>query len=252
MLVEANEEAVWEQVEGLGGRNGWYFMDWGWTIRGWIDGMLGGVGNRRGRPDRLTECDRLDTWVVEHIERPRDLVLRSEMRMPKEARMGLHVRMAQGGSALIQWVEFHPNALTWLYWFAAYPVHRLVFTGLVSAISGRAARRAAGGKNVYVLERRQVIPRPVSEVFAFFEDPRNLAKITPSNMNFRIKKMDRLADASRVPHQVRNQVAGHRPPLADHDHGVRAGGALSRRPDERVRTPPGSTSTRSRRSTVRP
>jgi hypothetical protein len=37
-----------------------------------------------------------------------------------------------------------------------------------------------------------VIPKPISEVFPFFEDPRNLAKITPKGMNFRIKKMDPL------------------------------------------------------------
>jgi ligand-binding SRPBCC domain-containing protein len=42
----------------------------------------------------------------------------------------------------------------------------------------------------YLLERRQLIPRRVSELFEFFEDPRNLAKITPKGMNFRITEMD--------------------------------------------------------------
>jgi hypothetical protein len=144
VLVDSDEGEVWREVERIGGENGWYFMDWGWTIRGWIDGLIGGVGNRRGRPNRLTRGDQLDTWRVEHIEPTMDLVLKSEMRMPREARMGLHVRRARRGSALIQWIEFHPNALTWLYWWAAYPVHRLVFRGLVSAISRRAARSVEG------------------------------------------------------------------------------------------------------------
>ncbi len=38
----------------------------------------------------------------------------------------------------------------------------------------------------YRLERIQVIPRPVDEVFPFFAEPRNLARITPSWLGFRI------------------------------------------------------------------
>lgn len=38
----------------------------------------------------------------------------------------------------------------------------------------------------HVLERQQVIARPVGEVFAFFADPCNLELLTPRWMNFRI------------------------------------------------------------------
>ena len=38
----------------------------------------------------------------------------------------------------------------------------------------------------HVLERRQLVPRPVEEVFAFFSEAVNLARITPKWMNFRI------------------------------------------------------------------
>lgn len=37
-----------------------------------------------------------------------------------------------------------------------------------------------------VLERTQLLPRPIAEVFAFFSDPRNLAAITPPWLGFRI------------------------------------------------------------------
>lgn len=37
----------------------------------------------------------------------------------------------------------------------------------------------------YVLERKQRVPRPLEEVFAFFSDPRNLARITPPWLAFR-------------------------------------------------------------------
>lgn len=38
----------------------------------------------------------------------------------------------------------------------------------------------------YVLEREQVVPRPVEEVFGFFSDARNLEAITPGSLRFRI------------------------------------------------------------------
>lgn len=39
---------------------------------------------------------------------------------------------------------------------------------------------------VFVLEREQLVPRPRAEVFAFFEDATNLARITPAFLDFRI------------------------------------------------------------------
>ena len=38
----------------------------------------------------------------------------------------------------------------------------------------------------YVLTARARIPRPLSEVFPFFSNARNLAKLTPDNMHFTI------------------------------------------------------------------
>jgi ligand-binding SRPBCC domain-containing protein len=39
---------------------------------------------------------------------------------------------------------------------------------------------------VYVLERRQVVPRSPAEVFPFFAAPENLGRITPSFLGFKI------------------------------------------------------------------
>jgi len=38
----------------------------------------------------------------------------------------------------------------------------------------------------HLLTREQIVPRPRSEVFAFFADPQNLEQITPSSLRFRI------------------------------------------------------------------
>ena len=44
----------------------------------------------------------------------------------------------------------------------------------------------------YVLERADLVPSPRDEVFEFFSDPRNLGRITPESMGFRITHMDGL------------------------------------------------------------
>jgi len=44
----------------------------------------------------------------------------------------------------------------------------------------------------YVLERTDLVLAPRDEVFAFFSDPRNLARITPEDMGFKITYIDEL------------------------------------------------------------
>jgi len=39
----------------------------------------------------------------------------------------------------------------------------------------------------HLLTREQIVARPRSEVFAFFADPQNLERITPSSLRFRIR-----------------------------------------------------------------
>jgi len=40
---------------------------------------------------------------------------------------------------------------------------------------------------VYTLERKQVVAMPLARCWDFFSDPRNLSKITPTSLNFRVQ-----------------------------------------------------------------
>ena len=56
---------VWEAIETIGGRNGWYFAQTLWRLRGMLDRMAGGPGLIRGRrhSKHLRTGDALDLTI---------------------------------------------------------------------------------------------------------------------------------------------------------------------------------------------
>jgi hypothetical protein len=137
--VAAAPRDVFSIVTGLGGERGWLYMNWAWRIRGALDRMIGGVGLRRGRRDAnaLRVGDALDFWRVEAVELDHMLRLRAEMRVPGNAWLQFDVVPARGGGSIIrQTAFFAPRGLWgWLYWYGLYPVHALIFSGLIERIA---------------------------------------------------------------------------------------------------------------------
>ncbi|MDX1996540.1 MAG: SDR family oxidoreductase [Thermoanaerobaculia bacterium] len=141
--VAATPAAVFAAVERIGGPTGWYYATWLWTVRGWLDLLLGGVGMRRGRrdPRRLWVGDTLDCWRVESLERDRRLRLTAEMKLPGRAWLEFEVQPASGGAELRQTATFDPLGLLGLaYWYAIWPLHQLVFAGMLRGISKEAEK----------------------------------------------------------------------------------------------------------------
>jgi len=117
----------------IGGKYGWKWQSWLWTLRGWIDRTVGGVGFRKGRPDNLQPGDHLDFWTVARVTDNR-LTLSADMRLPGDAVFDIHVfENASGDTFLEQTVSFNPRGwLGYFYWFALYPLHALVFRNMLN------------------------------------------------------------------------------------------------------------------------
>ncbi len=147
--LRAEPEEVWRQVSRIGGKNGWYYGDFLWVVRGWMDMLAGGSGIRRGRrhPEQLFAGDALDFWRVLEVDAPSRLVLLAEMKMPGEATLEFRVaRSAEGESELRQISTFLPRGLYGiLYWWAFYPFHVWLFRGLLRSIAERAGGRIVDG-----------------------------------------------------------------------------------------------------------
>jgi len=142
-VVAASPAALYEVFSGLGGRRGWFYMNWAWEIRGLLDRVIGGVGLRRGRrdPDHLRVGDALDFWRVEAVEPNRLLRLRAEMKVPGNAWLQFQVTPRGADQTLLsQTAFFAPKGLFgWLYWYGLYPLHGLIFSGLIDQIARRAS-----------------------------------------------------------------------------------------------------------------
>jgi uncharacterized protein YbjT (DUF2867 family) len=154
-LTAATPEAVFGAFTSLGGERGWLYMNWIWKLRGMLDRLVGGVGLRRGRrhPVNLRVGDALDFWRVEAVDEPHLLRLRAEMKVPGRAWLQFDVEpVAKYGSLFVQTAYFAPKGLGgFLYWYVLYPVHSLVFSGMVAAI----AKQAVSGQ-VDTPEKEQV------------------------------------------------------------------------------------------------
>ena len=142
--VPVPPEAAFAPIRRIGGRQGWYYGDALWRLRGLLDLPFGGAGARRGRrdPERLLPGDTVDFWRVEEVEPNRRLRLSAEMTLPGRAWLQFEVEPAGGGSIIRQTAVFDPvGVLGRLYWYSVWPLHGLVFRGMIRGI----ARAAVGG-----------------------------------------------------------------------------------------------------------
>ncbi len=140
--VDAPPEAVYRAFASLGGETGWPPYNWLWVIRGIMDRMVGGIGVRRGRrhPEEVRAGEAIDFWRVERVEPNELLILRAEMKVPGDAWLRFRAKPRADGSAdLIQTAFFAPKGLFGLiYWYSVYPLHKIVFPGMINNIAERA------------------------------------------------------------------------------------------------------------------
>jgi len=139
--VTANPDSAFAPIRRLGGEGGWYYANWLWRIRGFLDLLVGGVGMRRGRrdPEDVQVGDALDFWRVEAYEPDRRLRLAAEMKLPGRAWLEYEVRPIPDGTEIRQTAVFDPVGLAGLlYWYGIFPLHKLVFQGTLREIARKA------------------------------------------------------------------------------------------------------------------
>lgn len=143
VAVSVPAEVAFRPIRRIGGATGWYYGNWLWRLRGFLDLLVGGVGLRRGRPDAdsLRVGDALDFWRVEAIEENRKLRLYAEMKLPGRGWLEFEVEPQTSTSLIRQTAIFDPVGLAGLlYWHALYPIHRLMFKKMLERIAAACER----------------------------------------------------------------------------------------------------------------
>jgi uncharacterized protein YbjT (DUF2867 family) len=149
-IVATTPDMVFRLISRLGGQTGWLYLNWAWRLRGWMDRLVGGVGLRRGRrdPEAIRIGDAIDFWRVEAVDPDKRLLLRAEMKVPGRAWLQFEAYAHQGGQTrLVQTAFFAPKGLSGLaYWYLLYPIHRLIFAGMIRNLARRSVALSEGGK----------------------------------------------------------------------------------------------------------
>ena len=127
---------VLENIWSIGGEKGWYYGNWMWQLRGFIDKLFGGVGLRRGRTNstHLDNGDSLDFWRVLLADKEgKRLLLFAEMLVPGEAWLEFRI---DENNILHQIATFRPIGLFGrLYWYSMVPFHLFIFSGMIKNIA---------------------------------------------------------------------------------------------------------------------
>tara|TARA_B110000116_G_C16770677_1_gene553160 strand:- start:43 stop:1458 length:1416 start_codon:yes stop_codon:yes gene_type:complete len=130
-----NEENVINKIWNIGGKTGWYYGNWLWRTRGFVDKLFFGVGLRRGRRNThsITAGETLDFWrVIDANKKEKRLLLFAEMKLPGEAWLEFKIK----NNILIQTATFRPHGLSGrIYWYLLIPIHKIIFKGMIRKIS---------------------------------------------------------------------------------------------------------------------
>lgn len=125
--LDSSIDKIWR----IGGDTGWYYANWLWKLRGFIDKVFGGVGLRRGRTNKnnIQAGDTLDFWRVLYANKDEmRLLLFAEMKLPGEAWLEFHIK----DKHLTQTATFRPKGLFGrIYWYSILPLHGIIFKGLI-------------------------------------------------------------------------------------------------------------------------
>jgi uncharacterized protein YbjT (DUF2867 family) len=141
-VANASSEAVWSIVSRIGGDSRYYYLNSLWTLREFLDWVVGGRGLHRGRrdPETLRVGDNVDSWEVIGLEQNRRLSLAFGMRAPGSGILEFTIdSLSQEQSRLTATAYWHPAGVLGLaYWYSLEPLHRVIFQGMAREICRRA------------------------------------------------------------------------------------------------------------------
>jgi len=146
--TSASKQALWQVVQQLGGKEGYFYANKLWTVRARIDDLL---GNRvvYGRPQResLKVGDKIDGWKVIGLQPQRELSLLFGMKAPGLGRLTFTITDRGDSRCIDVRAWWHPAGFSGLlYWFSMMPAHQFIFRGMAKRIASLARQKDRCGR----------------------------------------------------------------------------------------------------------
>ncbi|WP_313158589.1 SDR family oxidoreductase [Kluyvera cryocrescens] len=145
--TSASLASLWEVVNQLGGKEGYFFGNILWKTRAAMD-LLVGHRLAKGRPASamLQTGDRVDSWKVIIVEPEKALTLLFGMKAPGLGRLSFTMVDKGTHRELDVRAWWHPHGMPGLlYWLLMIPAHLFIFRGMARRIVHLAEQ--ATGKN---------------------------------------------------------------------------------------------------------
>ncbi|MDD5596274.1 MAG: SDR family oxidoreductase [Candidatus Omnitrophica bacterium] len=136
-----NAALLFHSICKIGGKEGWFYSNWLWRLRGAIDRILLGVGTARGRKSQssLKINDVVDFWRIEDLEDDKKLLLRAEMKLPGRAWLEFNITEKDNNKRRLNIIAYYDtqNLFGKIYWYLCLPFHRFIFQNLIKEIEKR-------------------------------------------------------------------------------------------------------------------
>lgn len=143
--TSASLSALWQVVNRLGGKEGYFFGNALWKTRAAMD-LLVGHRLAKGRPEEamLQVGDTVDSWKVIIVEPEKALTLLFGMKAPGLGRLSFTMVDKGTHRELDVRAWWHPHGMPGLlYWLLMIPAHLFIFRGMARRIT-RLAEEATG------------------------------------------------------------------------------------------------------------
>lgn len=142
--TDASADVLWENIQKVGGENGYFFGNALWQLRAWMDAAIGGdaLEKRRPQSNTLKTGDYIDSWKVIQCVPKKHLSLLFGMKAPGLGRLEFTVNDLGETRLLDIRAWWHPAGFSGLlYWFAMMPAHLFIFKGMAYALAKKSGAK---------------------------------------------------------------------------------------------------------------
>ncbi|NOQ31060.1 MAG: DUF2867 domain-containing protein [Helicobacteraceae bacterium] len=141
IVAEEDVEAIFNEIQKIGGEHGYWSPSWMWKIRAKFDKILGGPGmsvGRRTHQANMRIGERLDFWIISAYQNEKEskvLTLKGRLKSPGDSWLQFVIIKVEDKWKFTLRAYFNPKGyLGYAYWYSLFFVHKYIFDTMIDNI----------------------------------------------------------------------------------------------------------------------